>query len=97
MAWAVATAVMEEAAIAGGAGGMGANGEPQAPNWLLRFFDFSVEPGKKYKIPRPPRNARSESKLRRQARRPGSTRLGGDHARSQRKGGAGRRARLRSA
>jgi hypothetical protein len=28
---------------------MGANGEPQAPFWLLRFFDFSVEPGKKYK------------------------------------------------
>ena len=28
-----------------------ANGElmPQVPCWLLRFFDFSVEPGKKYK------------------------------------------------
>jgi hypothetical protein len=37
----------------GGRGGMraDANGElsPQVPCWLLRFFDFSVEPGKKYK------------------------------------------------
>jgi hypothetical protein len=32
-----------------GGGGLGQNGEPQAPCWLLRFFDFSVEPGKKYK------------------------------------------------
>lgn len=32
-----------------GTGGFDANGEPQAPHWLLRFFDFSVEPGKKYK------------------------------------------------
>jgi len=34
---------------AGYAGGLGQNGELQAPCWLLRFFDFSVEPGKKYK------------------------------------------------
>ncbi len=33
----------------GGRGGMGQTGNPQAPHWLLRFFDFSVEPGKKYK------------------------------------------------
>ncbi|HEY4232386.1 MAG TPA: hypothetical protein VGM76_03100, partial [Lacipirellulaceae bacterium] len=36
----------------GARGGMrGATGEltPQVPCWLLRFFDFSVEPGKKYK------------------------------------------------
>jgi hypothetical protein len=33
----------------GGRGGFDANGEPQAPHWLLRFFDFSVEPGKKYR------------------------------------------------
>ena len=33
----------------GGGGGLSASGEPQAPYWLLRFFDFSVEPGKKYK------------------------------------------------
>jgi hypothetical protein len=32
-----------------GGGGLGQGGEPQAPCWLLRFFDFSVEPGKKYK------------------------------------------------
>jgi hypothetical protein len=32
-----------------GGGGLGQNGELQAPCWLLRFFDFSVEPGKKYK------------------------------------------------
>jgi hypothetical protein len=28
---------------------MGAEGVPQVPHWLLRFFDFSVQPGKKYK------------------------------------------------
>lgn len=33
----------------GGRGGFDTNGEPLAPHWLLRFFDFSVEPGKKYK------------------------------------------------
>jgi hypothetical protein len=33
----------------GGRGGFDQNGEPQAPHWLLRFFDFSVQPGKKYK------------------------------------------------
>ncbi len=33
----------------GGGGGLGPDGEPRAPHWLLRFFDFSVEPGKKYK------------------------------------------------
>jgi hypothetical protein len=32
-----------------GGGGIGPNGEVQAPHWLLRFFDFSVEPGRKYK------------------------------------------------
>ena len=36
-------------ASAGAGGTLGQNGEPQAPHWLLRFFDFSVEPGKKYK------------------------------------------------
>jgi hypothetical protein len=33
----------------GGGGGFGADGEPLAPHWMLRFFDFSVESGKKYK------------------------------------------------
>jgi hypothetical protein len=33
----------------GGGGGLGPDGEPRAPHWLLRFFDFSVQPGKKYK------------------------------------------------
>ncbi len=33
----------------GGQGGFGADGQPLASDWLLRFFDFSVEPGKKYK------------------------------------------------
>jgi hypothetical protein len=33
----------------GGAGYGGANLAPQVPYWLLRFFDFSVEPGTKYK------------------------------------------------
>jgi hypothetical protein len=35
--------------VGGGRGGLGPDGEPQAPHWLLRFFDFSVQPGKKYK------------------------------------------------
>jgi hypothetical protein len=44
----------EEAGYGGGfagsgRGGFGNDGEPQATHWLLRFFDFSVEPGKKYK------------------------------------------------
>ncbi|MGD9634213.1 MAG: hypothetical protein AB7G28_23605 [Pirellulales bacterium] len=30
-------------------GGFGADGNPLVKDWLLRFFDFSVEPGKKYK------------------------------------------------
>jgi hypothetical protein len=34
---------------AGGRSGLGQDGEPQAPHWLLRFFDFSVQPGKKYR------------------------------------------------
>ena len=29
--------------------GFGPDGMPEVPYWLLRFFDFSVEPGKKYK------------------------------------------------
>lgn len=33
----------------GGAGYGGASVAPQVPCWLLRFYDFSVEPGKKYK------------------------------------------------
>ncbi|MEX2092783.1 MAG: hypothetical protein WD971_08910 [Pirellulales bacterium] len=33
----------------GGRSGLDQNGEPLAPHWLLRFFDFSVQPGKKYK------------------------------------------------
>ncbi len=37
------------AGAGGGGGGLGPDGEPRAPVWLLRFFDFSVEPGKKYK------------------------------------------------
>jgi hypothetical protein len=31
------------------AAGLGDGGEPQKPHWLLRFFDFSVHPGKKYR------------------------------------------------
>lgn len=30
-------------------GGFGPDGNPLVKDWLLRFFDFSVEPGKKYK------------------------------------------------
>jgi hypothetical protein len=33
----------------GMAGGVGADGMPLVNEWLLRFFDFSVQPGKKYK------------------------------------------------
>jgi hypothetical protein len=32
----------------GGAPGTTADAAPQEPYWLLRFFDFNVEPGKKY-------------------------------------------------
>jgi hypothetical protein len=40
-----------EYAAPGRGGARGATGDtsPQVANWLLRFFDFSVEPGKKYK------------------------------------------------
>ena len=53
--WAAAWAAAAKAdggggyAGGGGRGGLGADGEPPVPHWLLRFFDFSVEPGKKYK------------------------------------------------
>jgi hypothetical protein len=34
---------------ASGRSGLGPDGEPQVAEWLLRFFDFSVQPGKKYR------------------------------------------------
>jgi hypothetical protein len=33
----------------GGMGGMSGDGAPLVSDWLLRFIDFSVQPGKKYK------------------------------------------------
>ncbi|HEY2415502.1 MAG TPA: hypothetical protein VGI40_24885 [Pirellulaceae bacterium] len=55
------------AAGRGGPRGAAADLAPQVPNWLLRFFDFSVEPGKKYKyrvqlvLQDPNQNAPSDS------------------------------------